>query len=67
MATKQSKEYKKGMVAFDQDWPSDTNPYERQKGSSYSNQRQHWCDGWYDQRIGKRLGHIFKRHGIVWP
>ena len=60
-AARQSSEYFEGRMAFSGDEPSSANPY------SEGDRRRNWFLGWYDARIGSRLGHVFAKWKLDWP
>ena len=57
--------YEQGQAAFIAGEPADSNPYPA--GTGDNGQRTWFFHGFYDARIGKRLGPIFQTYGIEWP
>ena len=58
--------YRKGVEAFKKGEPQDANPFSSKRLSSNSAKRKQWFDGYFDTRIGERLGPVFKKYGLVW-
>lgn len=55
-------EYQEGVNAYALGCTEDESGYEQGTAA-----RMSWLCGWYDARTNDRLGHIFKRHGMVHP
>ena len=56
-----TKEYREGCRLYDSDSDSDC-PY-----GIGDNRRTGWFTGWLDRRTQRRLGEVFKNHGMSFP
>ncbi len=65
-AMRKLKAEKEGGVAFREG--VEENPYPSDMGSgAMSGLRIAWWTGWYDAKVFKKLGHIFKKYNMTWP
>ena len=59
--------YTQGKKAFLNGRGTEANPYPSGSVAAKKGKREQWFDGWYDARIGQRLGHILEKYGLEWP